>query len=634
MKPHFSITLSCLLLAVSGLVSFPAPAPAEPANPNELVKSLSTYDIGGNRTDILALEDYLRSQSPSGRAKLETQLLPLLENSSVPYGAKDQICRWLVWTGSARSVPTLEKLSSNPKLGNSAVYALMDIPGEESGKALLHLLDQAPPELQSAIIGALGRRHDNAATAKLSALAGSSNESVAAAALTGLGAIGSSDALQALQNLKANPAVVTVRHEALINGAFRLLKTGSNKSLALSVFNTVLTQSENPTLQIGALEGLISVQGADALPALLPLLQNQNPKVRLGAARLTASIPGTETGSKLAGLLEKLDADVQAVIVLSFANGKNPSALMLAQKSLTSSNPSVRLAAVNALGLVGDDSTVAALLPLLAEKGDLATAATESLGKLPGSGVTRALRKVLPTQQGAARACLIKVLGDRLDRDSFESFLSATADSDPAIRTAAFSSIGRTSHPDDLAKLLTLIPNAKTAQDQKGLSSALSLAARSNPNQNEAAALLEKELPAAQPAIRDLLIITLANMECEKASSALEKLLNNPDVDARKDVIRTLSGAKTPSTTRMLLQAAQKAQDPTERILALRGYLDGLDAQQNKKPVDYKNVWPLASRQEEKDAILASLKKMHGPVAEGILKELAPQPNTQTPNKP
>ncbi len=102
-------------------------------------------------------------------------------------------------------------------------------------------------------------------------------------------------------------------------------------------------------------------------------------------------------------------------------------------------------------------------------------------------------------------------------------------------------------------------------------------------------------------------------------------MLTAPAAADRKDVIRALSAARTEGSLSLLQKTAGRAAEDSERILALRGCIETiptLDGQTNAGQVtQFRKVWPLTSRAEEKDAILAAIRQLKGKEAEAFLKE-------------
>jgi hypothetical protein len=105
-------------------------------------------------------------------------------------------------------------------------------------------------------------------------------------------------------------------------------------------------------------------------------------------------------------------------------------------------------------------------------------------------------------------------------------------------------------------------------------------------------------------------------------------MLASPDAEVRKDIIRALSSARSKGAYTLLLETAQKSTENSEKILSLRGFLETLssmDGLSSSERVDgFRAAWPLATRQEEKNAILSAAKAMKSKLADKFVEEFAP----------
>lgn len=556
-----------LLLSLAALGSLQA-APLD---------DLARYDYGDSRKPLLELQVTINQSDVATRAGLEKQFIALLGRNDVPTGAKDVICRWLQVIGTPASIPALEKITSDPKIGFLGVYALMSYPQPEATTALLGLLEKSPENLRDEIIGALGRR---GASEAVPALARINNP----AAWTALAAIASPEAVTALQKAPEDAAWPK------LYGALRLLeKDPSAKALAVSVFHSLL---QSPA-RVGAVDGLIRANEPDALAALRKLLLEGN----LQAVSLTAPF-----AEELAPDFGQWSPQIQRAVLLA------GNSVTMARKGLESKDDTVRVAAIRSLGSSQESGVIPLLLPLLIVEKD-APSAAQSLQRLPGTEVNAQLRADL---NSPAQAALLLILAQRQDRETLEAAFSATQSDNEKVRAAGFQALALLAQPDDLPKFLGLLPTIKNPADRASWNKTLQVMVQNSSDPNGTAALLEGALGQATPEARPSLLTALATLESGKAKAALVNALHADDLEQRKAVIRILSGVRTISSADLLLGATREAKDPSERMLALRGYLDGLRTRTDLSPDQqfdaYQAALTLASEQSEKDAIYAGIK--------------------------
>ena len=103
---------------------------------------------------------------------------------------------------------------------------------------------------------------------------------------------------------------------------------------------------------------------------------------------------------------------------------------------------SVRLAAIQVVGKLGDESTVPALLEIAAaDDAELSQAAMEALGRLRGENVNAELTRRLADADGKSLAVLIELVGQRRI-GAVAELVKALHHSDEATRNAALVALG------------------------------------------------------------------------------------------------------------------------------------------------------------------------------------------------
>ena len=124
-------------------------------------------------------------------------------------------------------------------------------------------------------------------------------------------------------------------------------------------------------------------------------------------------------------------------------------------------------------------------------------------------------------------------------------------------------------------------------------------------------------------------------LDVPESEASLQSILEGQDIEARKDVIRALAAARNKTSSKLLPRVAENGAGETERILALKGYIDTIGAFEGipsqKKVEAYRNAWKFAARDEEKAAIRAAVKKIDKPDAVAFLREIAPPESPPQP---
>lgn len=133
------------------------------------------------------------------------------------------------------------------------------------------------------------------------------------------------------------------------------------------------------------------------------------------------------------------------------------------------------------------------------------------------------------------------------------------------------------------------------------------------------------------------MINVLARLEVKEANDKLQSILSSTDADQRKQAVRALASARSTASLELLPAVAENGQTNSEKILALKGYIDTIgaisDLKDNKRFEAYQKAWKLAVRDEEKAAVRSAVNKIpqkkipKGKEAVDFLKEI----NTPSP---
>ena len=126
----------------------------------------------------------------------------------------------------------------------------------------------------------------------------------------------------------------------------------------------------------------------------------------------------------------------------------------------------MRVAAVNAIGRVGDATCLSPLLEMALDKDEeLAKAAKAALADLPSKDVDKEIVARLSGAKGKIYPLLIELVGERRIQ-AVPDLVSALDSSDDAVREAALTSLGTTVPADKLSVLIAQVVSSKNAKDQ------------------------------------------------------------------------------------------------------------------------------------------------------------------------
>ena len=581
----------------------------------DYIEQLAGYNnYGWDRTPLLALDAYLRAHGPAVHPEIEAALLGLLARPALSSATRDYILRTLAAIGSPASVPALEKALNDSLFGSTAVDALFEIPGPESDAALLRGMGSVSGAVRLSLINAVARRRLAASVPELKLLTGSADRDTASAALTGLGDIGTPEALRAIHASRPAPELAVVRLWAELGAASHLLAQDAEERDASrleieTVDREILAAPGPDSARCAALAGLLRADGRTALPIVVGKLTDKSPRVRLTAANLLAQ---NGSGSVLLQL-PPLDSATQAVLLDALDTAHTHGALPLFLNGLQGPRQ-VRLAAIRGLGGVTEPAAIAPLLARLEGNPDDAAAAADSLSRLRAPGVSQTLAAGIAGAGPVRRAALLRILAARVDRRVYPLAMAAVGDASPDVRTAAFGALAATSRAADLPTILTLLPQAKTSAERRSMEHALLEIVRAAPRPDAVVDAIDQSLATARGPSRNSLLTALALAGTDHAAATLSAILHSDSPSDRHEALLAISSSKNSRLEGLLLATARAPADSREGILALRDYLDLMLVPDGRSPEElirgYADAWPLATRPEEQDAITAALRNL------------------------
>lgn len=505
----------------------------------------------------------------------EKELLAVLR-SEAPAADKAITCKRLAIVGSDAAVADLAKLLTDPQLASWARIALEAIPGAASDEALRTAAYSLEGNLLVGTINSIGVRRDAGAVDLLTSRLTDKNEDVASAAAIALGKIGNEAATKALrQSLAAAPAKVrSAIAQGCILCAERLL-AAKQGAQAAEIYDEIRKAEVPKPRMIEATRGAILARNQEEGIALL-LEQFRSPDKSLFQIALSTAreFPGSEVDKSLAAELAKSAPDRAALLVQAMADRKQtvvlPAVLTAAQRG---AKP-VRLAAIAALGRVGDESCLASLLKIALEGDkDLAGAAKATLADLPDSKADAQVLALLPGAEGKMYPLLIEVVGLRRI-DATPTLIKALDSNDAAVRAAALSALGETVTLQQLPLLVTQAVTPKHSEDAAAAQQALKAAAVRMPDREGCAAELAMGIDrTSSTATKTTLLQTLGAMGGTKALATVGAAARSSDPELQDVSSKLLGEWMTDDAGPVLLDLVKSAPGDKYQSRALRGYI-------------------------------------------------------------
>jgi HEAT repeat protein len=579
---------------------------------DEALTNLRTYKFGQDDETLNTIRDAATQSfdNPVMRAHLADGLAKILETDAA-YDAKQFACRQLALIGSERHIPALAKNLTDEHTSHMALYALIHIPGPQVDEALLEALDNTAGRTRTGIITALGERGAVIAVDKLTELLDSTDKDAASASARALGRIATDESAKSLDKAFAGQtsADQIVAADAYLECADKIFARG-DKDLAVSIYRKVYMSGSKNYVRAAALKGLADSLNDQVLPFVIEALGGQDGKLRTTAAQLARQMPGNQITESLAACLPKLPPKSQQLLLIALGFRGDKAALLAVQNACGSTYPDVRVAAIEAVGRLGDAGSVSLLLEhAVSGSGSEQLAARQSLKMLRGEKINDAMIEQLKKSDAKAQIEIINALNER-DATEATSALLATANSDNRqVRLACFKALSELADKNEIPALADLLVKADS-KDNDQAAKALVFAAHQCSAEQQASENIVAKLSDIQSSDkRSILLQTLGDLGDNSALPVLRKSLSDADENIRYAAISALS--KWPDSKPMpdLLKVAQTSENKVHRILALRGYINLTAASEQLAPEQKlqccKTAMSLATDDAEKKKILA-----------------------------
>lgn len=576
---------------------------------------------------LLAVVSTRIGSAQSNAPKSEPELIAILR-SDAPKPEKALACKNLSVYGSSAAAAELAKLLGDADLASWARIALEAIPGKEVDDALRKASESLQGRLLVGVINSIGVRRDAAAVDLLSGRLADKDADVASAAAVALGRIGNASAAKSLRaKLASSPmAVRSAVAEGCVLCAERFLADG-NGAEAASIYDEVRKAEVPRQRMLEATRGAILARGNDGIPLLLEQLRSSDKGLFQIALSTAREFRGREIDRALAAELDRAPPERAAVVIAAMADRKDTVDLAAVLKAAKNGPAQVRLAAIGALGRVGDATCLAPLLEIAVESdAEIAKSAKESLADLPGDSVNKEIVARLDKAEAKTYPVLIELLGQR-QIEAVPALLKAVNSPDRTVYLAALTALGNTAPEKYLSVLVDQVMKPRDSDAAAVAEKALKTAAVRMPDRDASAAELASSLNRAPAETKRVLLDILLEVGGAKALQAVATAAKSSDPVLQDKGSDVLGKWMTIDAAPVLLDLAKSSGRYQGR--AYRGYLriarqfatsqqqrvemcqTALDA--TRQPAEQKLVLDVLKAYPSVDALKLAIKMMQNP---------------------
>ncbi len=545
-------------------------------------------------------------------AATEQDLIAVLQ-SNADVVEKCAACQQLRICGTVASVAPLAALLPEERVGHAARYALEGMPYAEASAALRDALRKSSGAIKTGLIDSLGRRRDTAAMPLLVPLLSADDATIAIAAVSALGWIGDETAAAGLLTARdsRNPEVRRAVWEALLHCADARLSQG-DKPGAAALYRQVLDAEPASAIRLAAWRGLALSDGARRAELVLGALTGADEQLRLMAITLVRE---TKDDKVLKACVEKwksLGADVQALLVSALADRGDRTFLTQVVEACTSSEESVRVAGIRAVGVLGDAANVALLAERAARaSGDEQRAARESLRVLRGQNVQAEMIGRIPKAHPVIQAELIQALAERTATEATPALVRTATSPEASVRAASYRALRELAGAGEVEALVSLLVNAPGGEQKQLENTILGVARRANVAAETSKAILSKLDSAGDARLKGTMLGILGQLGDALALATLRRALSDADVEIRYAAIAGLSRWPNAEPLPDLLRVAADQNSGSCQVRALGAYIDLVGAVASmpaaEKVACYKTALGLAPNAAAKKRVFGAL---------------------------
>jgi len=540
--------------------------------------------------------------------------------------------RMLGFVGSDEVVPTLAKLLADPERHEAAREALARIPNRAPLKALCEALPGATPEQKVGLINALAARAELNMLGAFEEAAQGKDQPVRVAAYFALSRIPDVAAAEPIR--KAMREGGDDEKKQAIRAYVRLgdtLLAAGQPGAARRVFAQCM-QSGDDFIRAAGIAGIGRAGRPGTTDALLAALSDPSPLVR-GAAKQGLVDSRAEDVVKAVGeAFAGAQPEARATLLRILGERRDRAGKDVLLRGLKDTEESVRIAALYALGAVGDESTSGAIFEALSRAAQREPAADAELGaiesalsRIAGTGVDSYLagELICPAEkasgpQAGIYTIMVRVMGDRRWPEAADCLAMMLAtQTDEALRIATIEAIGRIRDPHSTDLLIGQLakpdsPEAKAAE--------AALARFTSPDATKA---MVGALGRSPDAVRAGIIRALAPREDKGLVDVFIAAAKDRTEDVAVAALDALGRLRDERAAPVFLEVAQSGGDKAKQA-AIRGYLRIAEARQGQDGAAalaiYQKALQIATGDDEKRQAILGIGRV-GDIAQLALVE-------------
>ena len=472
--------------------------------------------------------------------------------------------------GKGESIGPAARFLNVEGLSGPAAQALVAI-RDGAEVPLLSALPDSRGDARVTIIKSLGDLRSPGAVASLLVEAASEDPRIRIAALYALANIGDSRTGDLLAR-----DVTQAPHGEKIEATSRYLLFARRRAQAgdatgaLSIGRTLYAGGSESQIRAAALELIVASKGESGIDDLTGAMADTSLEIRSASLRLASRIPGTSATARWVAVMGK--GGPRSQILSMLGDRGDTSAYPAVVSLLGDTDAGVRSSAVDAAIRLKREESVPRLLSLMErsrENSDIAAVRRGLEGLLPARvipPVVASLAHVTPP----ACVMLLEYLRKFPDVPS-GPLIGLTESGPPAVRLAAYRTLGTAGKVIDMPKMIALLLGAESEGERAAAQNGLVSLCGRIPDPEKRSEDLLAAYRSATPIQRAILFPVIGRLGGRQALALAGDETRSTDPGVRDGAVRALADWPSIDAFDTLLAVARSNQNLNLRVLALRG---------------------------------------------------------------
>lgn len=555
---------------------------------------------------FLPQRDFLVAQQTLPAADQDLAALIQTLKSDGPTMKKAMACQQLAIVGDETAVPVLAKWLADDELSTHARSALENIPGNAADEALRNVCATLEGHALLGVIHSLGKRQNGDSIPTLAEHLDSEDSAVRLAAARAIAEIGTPESvpllIQAISDAAGDQQLPFGNAGLLC--AQRLLERG-NPTSSIEMCQGILDSTRLAGVKRNATVQRIGALGDQGNIELQRMLASKDPEEFALALYAARRSPGESSlADELGPMLATQPPDRQVRLLEWLSEQESVRSLTELMQIGDSGNDDVKVAAIKAVGQLGDESCVDWLTELLvAAEPEVVEAAVKAAIAFKGDALNGQVIALLDSTDINTLLAAIEVAAGRRLESAFEPLKQLSQHSSPQVRSQSIHAMGQIATAGQLESLITLMIASEGKPSFDPFNQALMSACLRMPRAF-CTRTLAGELGSASQPVQLRLLEQLANVG---GPEALDVVLDaaKSRKEAMRDAATRVLGQWLTADAAPAIGKLVESYPPNDkyRTRALRGYIRiarQLSMTMEQRMEVGRNALRLADRNEEK----------------------------------